>query len=533
MKTLRKLRALPLLLVLMALLALPALAASEYQDGDFKFTLNQARATITGYTGEGGTVVVPSQVQLGGSFFPVSALNSNTFHGNTTITSVTLPDSITDVASDSFESCSNLNYVKLPAGLKTLNSCLFNKCGSLKTVVMPEGDVVLKMMCFWDCSSLTGITMDNITSVGSDAFLHCFSLQKVDLPKATEIGASAFRGCTSLTDVKLGNNLNSIGASAFADCSSLTNVDLGTSVQTIYDNAFRRTGVFSISIPDSVNYCESQLFLECPYLTTVYFNGKNIGWNTFKGCSNLTDVFLSDRLERISNYVFEDDVKFTSITIPKGTRVDGNAFRNAPVFTTIYGCKNSSAEEYADKNGLVFIPLNEPEEQTISVSKNSFTMALNSTLSLDASSSSGIVDYQTSDPSVATVSADGTVTTQGVGQAIITITAPETDEYQSASRLVEIIVCPKKNKIKSVSGNKKAVTVKWTRDTAAQGYLVQWCKKSSFKGAKSATITTNGTVSKVIKKPGKGKWYFRVGSYKTINGKKQCVWSKSVSKTLK
>lgn len=88
-----------------------------------------------------------------------------------------------------------------------------------------------------------------------------------------------------------------------------------------------------------------------------------------------------------------------------------------------------------------------------------------------------------------------------------------------ASKSKEIYV-PKKQTIKSVSGASKAFTVKYTKDSKATGYEIQYAKKSDFKSAKTVTVTKNKTVSKKVKDLDKGKYYVRVRSYKTVDGKK-------------
>ena len=80
----------------------------------------------------------------------------------------------------------------------------------------------------------------------------------------------------------------------------------------------------------------------------------------------------------------------------------------------------------------------------------------------------------------------------------------------------------KKTAIKAVkSKKKKAAVVTWKKVSGAEGYLIQYSRKSNLTGGKKLTIKKGSTVSKTIKKLKSGKtYYFRLRAYKTIGGKK-------------
>ena len=81
----------------------------------------------------------------------------------------------------------------------------------------------------------------------------------------------------------------------------------------------------------------------------------------------------------------------------------------------------------------------------------------------------------------------------------------------------------------------KSVTVKWKKIAGVTGYQIQYSLKSSFSSAKTVTVAKASAVSKKITGLTKGKrYYVRVRTYCTINGKKCCSkWSakKSVKVT--
>jgi hypothetical protein len=86
---------------------------------------------------------------------------------------------------------------------------MFSGCTSLTSVTIPNSVTSIRGGAFWGCTSLTNITIPNsVTSIETAWF-----------SAATPIGA--FRGCTSLTSITIPNNVISIGQQAFKGCTSL------------------------------------------------------------------------------------------------------------------------------------------------------------------------------------------------------------------------------------------------------------------------------------------------------------------------
>ena len=113
-----------------------------------------------------------------------------------------------------------------PTASPASGTCAFSDCTSLTSITIPNSVTSIGDEAFYDCTSLTSVTIPNsVTSIGDDAFSGCTSLTSVTIPNSvTSIGDWAFAGCTSLTSVTIPNSVTSIGDYAFYCCTSLTGV---------------------------------------------------------------------------------------------------------------------------------------------------------------------------------------------------------------------------------------------------------------------------------------------------------------------
>ena len=173
------------------------------------------------------------------------------------------------------------------SGLTSIGSSAFENCSSLTSVTIPNSVTSIGPDAFRYCSSLTSITIPNsVTSIGSDAFRGCSSLTSVTIGNSvTSIGFSAFIGCSKLTSVTIGNSVTSIGNYAFENCSSLIQLILFPSTPpTLASNAIPAT-IQSIYVQQSykaaykaaMNWAAfaSKIVSDNIYLSFVRFNQKN------------------------------------------------------------------------------------------------------------------------------------------------------------------------------------------------------------------------------------------------------------------
>ena len=97
---------------------------------------------------------------------------------------------------------------------------------SLTSITIPESVTSIGEYAFRDCSSLINIIIpDRVTSIGDYTFMNCSNLTNIIIPDGvTRIGSCAFAGCSSITSIRIPNSVTSIGSWAFSSCTSLTSI---------------------------------------------------------------------------------------------------------------------------------------------------------------------------------------------------------------------------------------------------------------------------------------------------------------------
>ncbi len=234
-------------------------AQSFEHDGLTYNVTGENEVEVAGYTVEPVNLVIPATVSYGGTDYEVTGIGERAFYGSSNLVSIEFPDFIKSIGSYAFANCIGLTSVSLPEGLTEMTLGTFFGCTGLVSVSFPSSLKSFGTGTFEGCTGLTSLSLpENLADTGWGAFRDCTGLVSVDFPSGlTNIGRETFWGCTNLPSVDLPENLASIGDDAFYTCSSLASIDLPASLSSFGSGVFSGcTGLTSINV-DSGNsfYC--------------------------------------------------------------------------------------------------------------------------------------------------------------------------------------------------------------------------------------------------------------------------------------
>ncbi len=291
-----------------------------------------------------GEVIVPQTVNFEDIDFKVVGIGLSAFDQCSAVTSVVLPNSITNIGAGAFNGTS-ISSITLPASVTTVGGYAFFDCRSLASIILEgstpptaydasfntyettvlivpagaksayqsanvwkkfatireegegeikDGDKFEKDGMFYTILSVEDKTVEvtfkgetyyevNDDYSGDVVIPQTVNYEDIDF-KVVSIGNTAFAACENLKSVTISGNVKTIGNSAFARCTKLSAVNIPEGVTSIGVEAFYNcSGLTSISIPNSVT---------------------SIGGATFSGCSGLTSVTIPNSVTSIGIYAF-------------------------------------------------------------------------------------------------------------------------------------------------------------------------------------------------------------------------------------
>jgi hypothetical protein len=304
------------------LLVSALLIEPEAVQAQFTYLTNSDRVsvTITGYTNSDPVVTIPTHI----NGLVVTGIGSNAFY-DAGVTSVAIPDSVTDIGAMAFDQCSNLDSVIIPDSVIRIGALAFSFCSSLTNAYIGDGVTEIGSNAFSSCYDLPSIAIPaSVTNIGIYAFTECFRLAAItvatnnpsycsfnevlfDKNQTRLIECPAHLGAVSFT---IPGSVTNIESYAFYECSVLTNVTIPDSVTRIGIHAFEFCdGLKSITIPSSVISIGMNTFDFCEGLTTVTIPGSvtNIGPLAFVSDASLAGVFFGGNAPSIDSTAFASD----------------------------------------------------------------------------------------------------------------------------------------------------------------------------------------------------------------------------------
>ena len=280
-------------------------------------------------------------IRIGTKIICEEAFRWSKFIGCRSLTSLVIPDSVTNIGDYAFSGCRSLTDIVIPDSVTRIGDGAFRGCKSLTDIVIPNSVTSIGDNAFEYCFSLSNLVIpDGVTSIEDNAFEGCYSLSSVVIPDSVScIGFGAFKNCSSLTDIVIPDSVTSIGGYAFGCCESLTDIVIPNSVTSIGDNAFWYCkSLSSVVIPAGVTSIGARAFCECSSLISIVIpDGITcIGESAFCVCSSLSSVVIPDSVTSIGNYAFAYCKSLTDIVIPNSvTSIGDNAFRHCSSLSSL------------------------------------------------------------------------------------------------------------------------------------------------------------------------------------------------------
>ncbi|HUD82558.1 MAG TPA: leucine-rich repeat protein, partial [Candidatus Saccharimonadales bacterium] len=344
--------------------------AAAVLDYAYSTNANGLTLTITSYSGPGGTVTIPATINN----LPVTAIGTNAFYGNTSLTSVIIPISVTNIEYEAFGDCAGLTGVDFQNDAPSTDSTAFNGDNyatayylsgatgwnspfvgipaalsipdSLQVAISPPSAITAGALWRVDGGTWqnSGATVSNL-SAGS----HTVSFNSVSgwtAPASQIVSGSAIWTATALGAYLLqgqfiyttNNGTITITGYTGSGAVNIPGMINNLPVTGIGQNAFKDLDLTSVTIPDSVTTIGAHAFDTCTALGSVTIGSgvTSIGDLVFQDCFSLTNVTIDNGVTSIGGWMFADCSSLTSVVIPDSvTSIGEEAFSYCTSLTSV------------------------------------------------------------------------------------------------------------------------------------------------------------------------------------------------------
>ena len=354
-----------------------------------------------------GNINIPATVTYDGTTYDVVALGERAFYGGT-LSSVTIPSSVTHIKRRCFLFATGPTSVIIPASVTnidplafaaynmtaiyvaannpnyvSIDGILFNKdtstvvecpMGKNGTITLPQSTRNIATSAFAYCQTITKVILpEGLTDIGKSAFIYNNRLNNLVIPASvSHIGTNLFAGCSNLNNLSIaeGNTHYFMDGNAIYTSDSATIISCHKSADSVFLPSTLRvvsgfnnnTNIKYIHVPEGVTTISDNAFgnsslqsIDLP--SHLHFIDE---W-AFYNCTSLTQVSMPTTLDTIGAGCFSRCTRLTSIEIPNGLRtITSESFNGCTSLSHITWGNAIEVIDTAAFGGCIFAELQFP-----------------------------------------------------------------------------------------------------------------------------------------------------------------------------
>ncbi len=275
-----------------------------------------------------GNIVIPDNVIYNNASLTVVGVDEYAFY-KSSISSITLPNTIEKISGAAFNGCKNLTKVKLPSGIKVIGPFAFANCTSITSINIPDNCRIIGESAFQDCEKLRGLFVipPSCHSIGDYAFWTGDALCKFSIPNRKQSIALGI-GCFAASD------------SLYID----TEVE---NIASVYDATKVVFGDQVMNMPSIPKYLEGRN-------RKLLQIGGNINYVPFLEINIMQAIYMRNPNPPLAEGFTDKTYANATVYVPKGSKAN---YEKAPAWKNFFSIKEYDVQ----------LPSNIKKKQTINI----------------------------------------------------------------------------------------------------------------------------------------------------------------------